>query len=251
MNNDDDAEPIDQVGTRKAKSSTPTADAKADDDQDDDVKAVLEDLKGKKKKKKKKAAPKAAAEGGDEKDTADGATHEAKGDSKSDSPWEGTDRDYTYTELLDRVFKTIRQKNPNAGDRKQIRLPPAVLERVGTRKSSWTNFAKTCSALQRSQDHVMQFFMAELATEGSLDGQSRLVMRGKFNQAQIESLIRKYFMEYVACGNCKSSDTTLTRDPTTRLYFISCSICQARRSVAPIKSGFHATSRADRRAARA
>jgi translation initiation factor 2 subunit 2 len=166
-------------------------------------------------------------------------------------PWDGTEEDYTYTQMLERVFKVIKKKNPTAGDKKSIRLPPADLQKVGTKKTMWANFANCCSALQRSQEHVMAFFMAELATEGSLDSKQRLVMKGKFVPSQIESLIKRYFMEYVACSMCRSCETTLTRDPTTRLYFISCSLCGSRRSVVPIKSGFHATSRADRRAARA
>jgi translation initiation factor 2 beta subunit (eIF-2beta)/eIF-5 len=32
----------------------------------------------------------------------------------------------------------------------------------------------------RSSDHVFQFMMAELGTEGSIDGNKRLVIRGKF-----------------------------------------------------------------------
>jgi len=107
-----------------------------------------------------------------------------------------------------------------------------------------------CALMHRPLEHVQSFFMTEMATEGSLDGKQRLVMRGKFLPKQIESLLRKYIVEYVTCSMCKSPETTLTRDPVTRLYFILCSNCESRRSVAPIKSGFHATSRADRRAAR-
>lgn len=34
--------------------------------------------------------------------------------------------------------------------------------------------------MRRNSDHVFQFMMAELGTEGSIDGNKRLVIRGKF-----------------------------------------------------------------------
>lgn len=34
--------------------------------------------------------------------------------------------------------------------------------------------------MRRNSDHVYQFMMAELGTEGSIDGNKRLVIRGKF-----------------------------------------------------------------------
>ena len=104
--------------------------------------------------------------------------------------------------------------------------------------------------MQRNPEHVYQFFMAELGTEGSIDGNQRLVIRGKYVPKYIESLLRKYVVEYVTCEMCRSPNTTLERDSHSRLYFLNCKDCGSSRSVAPIKSGYHATSRADRRAAR-
>ena len=49
---------------------------------------------------------------------------------------------------------------------------------------------------------------------------------------------------------CKSLETELTRDPISRLYFSLCKACGSQRSVAPIKAGFHATSKGERRKAR-
>ena len=49
----------------------------------------------------------------------------------------------------------------------------------------------------------------------------------------------------------RNPETSLTRDSVTRLYFIQCESCGSRRSVAPIKTGFHATNRTDRRKVKA
>jgi translation initiation factor 2 subunit 2 len=104
--------------------------------------------------------------------------------------------------------------------------------------------------MQRDPQHVYQFFMAELGTEGSFDGNQRLIIRGKYVGKYIESLLRKYVIEYVTCEMCRSPNTNLIKDTGSRLFFLNCNDCGSRRSVAPIRSGYHATSRADRRAAR-
>jgi translation initiation factor 2 subunit 2 len=51
---------------------------------------------------------------------------------------------------------------------------------VGTKKTLWVNFQEICKMMRRSAEHVFQFMMAELGTEGSIDGNQRLVIRGKF-----------------------------------------------------------------------
>ncbi len=97
----------------------------------------------------------------------------------------------------------------------------------------------------------MSFVAAELGAETSLDGVQRLILKGRYTPKQAESLLKKYINEYVMCHMCRNPETTLTRDSVTRLYFIQCENCSSRRSVTPIKSGFHASMRADRRRANA
>ncbi|KAJ1931505.1 translation initiation factor eIF-2 beta subunit, partial [Linderina pennispora] len=86
-----------------------------------------------------------------------------------------------------------------------------------------------------------------LGTSGSIDGSGRLVIKGRFQQKQIENVLRRYIVEYVTCKTCKSGETVLTKEG--RLYFIQCESCGSTRTVAPIKAGFQATT--SRRAARA
>lgn len=69
----------------------------------------------------------------------------------SSTSWFGSDRDYTYDELLKRVFEIILDKNPDmAAGRKPkfVMRPPQVL-RVGTKKTSFANFTDICKTLHR------------------------------------------------------------------------------------------------------
>lgn len=154
--------------------------------------------------------------------------------------WSSSDRDYTYDELLSRVFDIMREKNPDmiAGDKKRFVMRPPQVLRVGTRKTSFANFADICRLLHRQPKHVLAFLLAELGTSGSVDGNNQLLIRGKYTQKQIENVLRRYIKEYVTCHTCRSRDTILQKD--TRLFFLQCETCGSRCSVASIKTGFQA-----------
>uniref|UniRef100_UPI0035901B8F eukaryotic translation initiation factor 2 subunit 2 n=1 Tax=Myxine glutinosa TaxID=7769 RepID=UPI0035901B8F len=154
--------------------------------------------------------------------------------------WAGSERDYTYDELLSRVFNIMREKNPEmmAGEKRKFVMKPPQVVRVGTKKSSFANFADICKLLHRQPKHLLAFLLAELGTSGSIDGNNQLIIKGRFQQKQIESVLRRYIKEYVTCHTCRSPDTTLQKD--TRLYFLQCETCHSRCSVASIKTGFQA-----------
>ncbi|WOL14762.1 hypothetical protein Cni_G23543 [Canna indica] len=152
-------------------------------------------------------------------------------------PWEGTTRDYKYEELLGRVFNTLRENNPDlAGDRRRTVMRPPQVLREGTKKTVFVNFMDLCKTMHRQPEHVMNFLLAEMGTNGSLDGQQRLVIKGRFAPKNFEGILRRYVNEYVICNGCKSPDTILSKE--NRLFFLRCEQCGSSRSVAPIKAGF-------------
>lgn len=154
--------------------------------------------------------------------------------------WIGSDRDYSYDELLTRVFDIMREKNPEmvAGEKKKIVMRPPQVFRAGARRTSFANFSEISRMLHRQSKHLLAFIFAELGTSGSVDGTNQLIIRGRFNQKQIENVLRRYIKEYVTCHTCKSPDTLLQKEE--RLFFLQCETCGSRCSVASIKSGFQA-----------
>ncbi|XP_044758244.1 eukaryotic translation initiation factor 2 subunit 2 [Coccinella septempunctata] len=154
--------------------------------------------------------------------------------------WSGSDRDYTYDELLNRAFEIMRDKNPDmaAGKKQKFVMRPPQVVRIGTKKTSFANFTEICKMLHRQPKHLLDFLLAELGTSGSVDGNSQLIIKGRFQQKQIENVLRRYIKEYVTCHTCRSPDTILQKD--TRLFFLQCETCGSRCSVASIKSGFQA-----------
>lgn len=207
-----------------------------DDADDDDINLDMDFSQAKKKKKgKKKELDKLFAENAEDDKMDDKENIDENGPS-----WLGSDRDYTYDELLKRVFEIILDKNPDmAAGRKPkfVMRPPQVL-RVGTKKTSFANFMDIAKTLHRLPKHLLDFLLAELGTSGSMDGNQQLIIKGRFQPKQIENVLRRYIKEYVTCHTCRSPETILQKD--TRLFFLQCESCGSRCSVASIKSGFQA-----------
>ncbi|CAK9785870.1 hypothetical protein CC85DRAFT_288862 [Cutaneotrichosporon oleaginosum] len=194
------------------------------------------------KKKKKKPAADFAAEL-DELDAEKAADEETIDLSSSVDagldPWVAENRNATYPELLKRFYTLLHVNNPElAGEKRRYTIVPPQVTREGTKKTSFANFVDICRRLHRQPEHVLMFLYAELGTQGSMDAAQRLILRGRFNQKQIENVLRKYIVEYVTCKICKSPDTLLGKE--NRLYFLTCEGCGSRRSVAAIKAGFQA-----------
>ena len=148
-------------------------------------------------------------------------------------------KEYTYKDLLSRVFSILRENNPEiSGDRKKFSIIPPVIAREGSKKTSFANISDFCRRMNRPVDHLTAFLLTELGTTGSSDGAGRLLIKGRFQQLQVESVLKRYIQEYVTCKTCRAPETHLIKDNTSRLMFMECEKCSSRRSVAPIKSGF-------------
>jgi len=244
------------LNKKKKKSSKPKA-----DDADGDAPAVTADgdfdASALKKKKKKSSKPKAdgadfaaklASAGLETNDGEDGGDDSApqpgqEGDMTSGTGiWAHDDtRPIGYELLLKRFFQLVNEHNPDilSSGSKSYKIPPPQCLREGNKKTIFANIAEICKRMNRSDEHVTQFLFAELGTSGSVDGSKRLVIKGRFQQKQIENVLRRYIVEYVTCKTCRSGNTELSKGEN-RLYFVTCNSCGSRRSVTAIKSGFTA-----------
>lgn len=160
-----------------------------------------------KKKKKKKAvateddfAKKLEALNleGNEEEEATTAVEEQEGDmEKGTGIWEhGEVKLVKYDLLLSRFFELLAQKNPDhafSGSR-SYKIPPPQCLREGNKKTIFANIAEICKRMKRTDEHVTAYLFAELGTSGSVDGSRRLVIKGRFQQKQIENVLRKYII---------------------------------------------------------
>lgn len=163
-------------------------------------------LKKKKKKKATKAgegdefAAKLAALDLDKEGDAEGAV-EAKSEEQSGDMEKGTGiwshdetKAISYDLLLSRFFSLLAQKNPDhaSSGTRSYKIPPPQCLREGNKKTIFANIQEITKRMKRSEEHVTAYLFAELGTNGSVDGSRRLVIKGRFQQKQIENVLRKY-----------------------------------------------------------
>lgn len=229
------------LAKKKKKKSKEQADLDEDEGADEEGDNVGEFGALKKKKKKSKSAATSAFEQQLEEAGIENDQSQKEVKSKYSNVNEDGELDLTYPELLSRFFSILKENNPDlAGDRSGVKykIPPPSVVREGNKKSLFTNVKEISDRMHRPSEHVIQFLFAELGTSGSIDGSNRLVIKGRFQPKQLETVLRRYILEYVTCKTCKSVNTSLKKE--NRLYFLDCNSCGSRRSVTSIKSGYQA-----------
>ena len=96
-------------------------------------------------------------------------------------------------------------RRPELQDKKRTKMKPPQVAPYGSRKTIFVNFVEICSTMHREPDHCLSYLLAELGTSGSIDGQQRLVLKGRFTPKGVENNVRRYISEYVTCKMCRKS----------------------------------------------
>jgi translation initiation factor 2 subunit 2 len=154
---------------------------------DDSIRAVFEGLK----KKKKRVVKATSDQEQEEFDNEQGfGKKKKKKPVEIKAPLQTTQwstADYTYKELLDRVFAVLRQNNQDVSGESRFNIlirsykivPPQIM-REGTKKTAFANILDISTRMNRRPDHVIQFLFTELGTSGSIDGSQRLIIKGRY-----------------------------------------------------------------------
>jgi len=66
-------------------------------------------------------------------------------------------------------------------------------------------------------EHVIAFLFAEMGTTGSVDGAGRLVIKGRFQQKQIENVLRRYMGEHIKLFPPLRANTDMPYDLLSRI----------------------------------
>ena len=204
------------LGKKKKKSKKPK------DEENDETPVADGDIDLSVMKKKKKRKPKAAdaddfeaklaeAGVGENETPADTTETVQEGDlEKGTGIWaHEAIQPINYDLLLKRFFSLLHSHHPDlaSSGTRSYRIPPPQCLREGNKKTIFANIAEICKRMKRTDEHVRHFLFAELGTSGSVDGNKRLVIKGRFQQKQIENVLRRYIgmfkrIETKAWANC-------------------------------------------------
>jgi translation initiation factor 2 subunit 2 len=212
------------LAKKKKKKSVKKEGDEDDEAVADDGEVDLSALKKKKKKKpktteddfEKQLAEAGVADGKDGEDSKeeevvtgvqDGDVHGGTGIWAHDEV-----KNYNYESLLSRFFLLLHDSHPDLASSggKSYKIPPPQCLREGNKKTIFANIADICKRMKRTDEHVTSFLFAELGTSGSVDGSRRLVIKGRFQQKQIENVLRRYIGKYFVPARHLSVDVFLS-----------------------------------------
>ncbi|MEM3781756.1 MAG: translation initiation factor IF-2 subunit beta [Candidatus Micrarchaeaceae archaeon] len=134
-----------------------------------------------------------------------------------------------YERLLARAFASL----PSSVDAStaEFAVPSADSLIQGT-KTIIRNFAQIADIARRKPELIARFFVKELGTPASVEGQS-LVINARFQPNVLNEKIKRYFETYVICRECHKPDTHI--ESTERGYeTLVCEACGARYTVKEI-----------------
>ena len=143
---------------------------------------------------------------------------------------------YTYDYLLNKLYENLERSDTKINQKFTVKMP--IVQRLGAKKTAWINFIDCAKNINREKTHLQTFINSELSTEGNIDGNGYLLIKGIYNQKNIESILRKYVSSYVQCPLCKSLDTTIEKNNVTRLSLLVCSNCKSSRTLQQINTEY-------------
>jgi translation initiation factor 2 subunit 2 len=131
--------------------------------------------------------------------------------------------DKEYSKLLDRVLSAT----PPQGPSRRLEVPRMQSFNEGM-KTMISNLDKIAQVLMRDPNHLLRYIVKRLATSGSR-ADDKVILKGKFKNDQLNSLVEEYMREYVYCPVCNRPDTSLTKEKG--IVYLTCSSCGARVAV--------------------
>lgn len=144
------------------------------------------------------------------------------------------DKDEIYYLLLDEIYDSITSEK-ELFENKSINVNRPVTS-FKNGKTHWTNLNENCLQLNRDIQHLTKFIEKELGTKTSINGKLHLIMKGKIDTNSMCEAYKKYIKVYVQCSTCRTINTTITRNHSTRMDCITClnTKCNATRVVTKI-----------------
>jgi translation initiation factor 2 subunit 2 len=181
---------------KKKKKSSSKKEKSADDAEAPAADAEFDPSALKKKKKAKLAEAGANEEAADDDEPVVQQSTSQEGDlEKGTGIWQHSNTTpIEYPLLLTRFFSQLNHHNPDLASSggKSYKIPPPQCLREGNKKTIFANISEICRRMKRTDEHVTQFLFSELGTSGSVAGQGQLVIKGRFQQKQLENVLRRY-----------------------------------------------------------
>ena len=87
---------------------------------------------------------------------------------------------YDYSVLLERIEEKMNQRNQSQADSNKTKEDVAIQTRIISTKTVWAGFEDLCTHINRTPNHVISFFEAELDVKSNPGREGIIILQGKF-----------------------------------------------------------------------
>ena len=134
----------------------------------------------------------------------------------------------SYEQMLDKAYKELPEK---AKEKARFKMP-SFESFIQGKETIIKNFTSVVNILRRDPEHLMKFLSKELATVTTPDD-SRLVLKGRFKERELNKRLQEYAETFVLCSECGKPDTHIITED--KILFLRCEACGARAPIPVIK----------------
>lgn len=131
----------------------------------------------------------------------------------------------SFDQRLEEVYKILDTDDFE----ERLVLPNPDIE-VTTTNTNWNNVKDFLRKIKRPPKHFIEFLAQELNTEVTQKTSSLskgLIIIGKHKKTKISPIIDKYMNKSVICKSCKSYNTKIKKNDSTRKYVLTCGKCRS------------------------
>lgn len=143
---------------------------------------------------------------------------------------------YTYSELLDRLYKEqmLNEYGTNEYEKKRFYLPEPIVEKMSRNRSLWCNVNQISVSLNRPINHICKFVLYELNTQGTMNN-NQFIIKGNHYSKNIKNVLTKYVVQFIQCHVCRSHSTIVETDRIARTHILRCNDCKCSRIISEYK----------------
>jgi translation initiation factor 2 subunit 2 len=133
--------------------------------------------------------------------------------------------DEEYMKLLDRAFSKTHIAEGGASDF----VIPKVDSLLQGNKTLLRNLSLIADRARRDPKEIARYISKELGVPVSIEDQ-RLMISGRFQAADLDKRMQRYFEVYVICRECHKPDTRI-ESAGRGMFYLVCEACGSRYGV--------------------
>lgn len=125
-----------------------------------------------------------------------------------------------YYYLLEDIYSNLDKHSNIFNDTNEVKITKPDVHFDVTRKTMWRNFRKIANQMNRSEEHIANFYKKEYNTTNSVNKDGELMIRGRYSNQMVATTLKNYIRLFLQCSACKTINTCIEKK--NRLNYLLC-----------------------------